>query len=252
MHRPSSATGRSLRRDNRPSSRRPRTYTCRSLSSRNNAFPLCDIRPNPYSPKPFHCLMPAESSRRWKLAPISQTSLELQQALAHWNSLPAGALTSPGPTPGRNSNSRWQNRTRPCSSFYCGFSSPVWLQSRLAAELLAESADAVLVLSSAEVFFDRGFFAFVKLSAALVDAVEASPDADFEDFEEPVFLALPVSVAEPEAAEVSVAADFEDLVFFDLLVEFRRWSPKYPWQKCPWQRPFSWICSWKCRSCRRN
>ncbi|MGA8023168.1 MAG: hypothetical protein WB990_09390, partial [Candidatus Acidiferrales bacterium] len=88
-----------------------------------------------------------------------------------------------------------------------------------AAELLAESADAVLVLSSAEVFFDRGFFAFVKLSAALVDAVEASPDADFEDFEEPVFLALPVSVAEPEAAEVSVAAAFEDLVFFDLLVE---------------------------------
>jgi hypothetical protein len=88
-----------------------------------------------------------------------------------------------------------------------------------AAELLDESLDAVLVLESAEVFFDGDFFEAVELSSALVGAVEVSPDADFEDFVECVFLVLPVSVAEPEAAELSVAADFEDLDFFDLLVE---------------------------------
>ncbi|MGC1968707.1 MAG: hypothetical protein WA673_19760 [Candidatus Acidiferrales bacterium] len=87
------------------------------------------------------------------------------------------------------------------------------------AELLDESVDAVFVLSSAEVFFDRDFFEPVELSAVLVDDVEASPDADFEDFEECVFLVLPVSVAEPEAAEVSVAAGFDDVDFFDVVVE---------------------------------
>jgi hypothetical protein len=86
-------------------------------------------------------------------------------------------------------------------------------------ELLDESVDAVLVLSSVEVFFDRDFLAPVELSAVLVDAVEASPEAVFEDFEERVFLALPASVAEPEAADASVADDFEDLDLFDLLAE---------------------------------
>jgi hypothetical protein len=85
--------------------------------------------------------------------------------------------------------------------------------------LLDESVDAVLVLSSVEVFFDRDFLAPVELSAVLVDAVEASLEAAFEDFEERAFLALPASVAEPEAAEVSVADDFELLDRFDLLAE---------------------------------
>lgn len=88
-----------------------------------------------------------------------------------------------------------------------------------AVELLAESVDAVLVPASAEVFFDRDFFDPVELSAVLVDVLEASPDADFEDFVERVFLVPPVSVAEPDAAEVSAADDFDDLDFFDVLVE---------------------------------
>jgi hypothetical protein len=92
-------------------------------------------------------------------------------------------------------------------------------EASLVPGLLDESLDAVLVLSSVEVFFDRDFLAPVELSAVLVDAVEASPEADFEDFEERVFLALPASAAEPEAAEVSVADDFEDLDLFDLLAE---------------------------------
>lgn len=87
------------------------------------------------------------------------------------------------------------------------------------AELLDESVDAVLVLSSAEVFIDRDFFEPLELSAVVVDVLDASPDADLDDFEERVFSVLPVSVAEPEAAGVSVAADFDDLDFFDLLVE---------------------------------
>lgn len=87
------------------------------------------------------------------------------------------------------------------------------------AELLDESVDAVLVLSSAEVFIDRDFFEPLELSAVVVDVLDASPDADLDDFEECVFSVLPVSVAEPEAAGVSVAADFDDLDFFDLLVE---------------------------------
>ncbi|MFZ0582900.1 MAG: hypothetical protein WA690_01165 [Candidatus Acidiferrales bacterium] len=88
-----------------------------------------------------------------------------------------------------------------------------------AAGLLEESADAGCALASAEVFFERDFFEPVELSEALVDAVPASPDADFADFDEGVFLVLPVPLAEPELAEVSVAADFDDLDFFDLLAE---------------------------------
>lgn len=85
-----------------------------------------------------------------------------------------------------------------------------------AAELSDESVDAVLVPASAEVFFARDFFAPVELSVALVDAVDAPADVDFDDR---VFLVLPESLAEPESVDVSLAADFDDLDFFDLLVE---------------------------------
>jgi hypothetical protein len=72
---------------------------------------------------------------------------------------------------------------------------------------------AAFVLASAEVFFERDFFAPVDVSAAAVGAADVSLDADLEDLDD--FLAPVVSDPDPEVAEVSAVADFED--FFDLL-----------------------------------
>lgn len=69
---------------------------------------------------------------------------------------------------------------------------------------------AALVLASAEVFFERDFFAPVEVSAVAVGAADVSLDADLEDLDD--FLAPVVSDSDPE---VAASADFED--FFDLL-----------------------------------
>jgi hypothetical protein len=72
---------------------------------------------------------------------------------------------------------------------------------------------APFVLASAEVFFERDFFAPVDVSAVAGGAADVSLDADLEDLDD--FLAPVVSDPDPEVAEVSAVADFED--FFDLL-----------------------------------
>jgi hypothetical protein len=72
---------------------------------------------------------------------------------------------------------------------------------------------APFVLASAEVFFERDFFAPVDVSAVAGGAADVSLDADLEDLDD--FLVPVVSDPDPEVAEVSAVADFED--FFDLL-----------------------------------
>lgn len=84
---------------------------------------------------------------------------------------------------------------------------------------LEESVDAGFALASAEVFFDRDFFAPVDGSAVAVDAVDASLEAAFDDLEDRDFLVPAASAPDSDFAEVSLAADFEDLDFFDLLAE---------------------------------